>query len=183
MSKRHNICGQAYALTVLTPVIDARETSLARCLDALETGAASPLARVRGTHLARWVIISDVVYAGADQRRADHLGHARLLFTSNFDGPLDPYLEELRTGLGETADLIWAHCIGYPGRADGAAFAAYLRAHQIDCSLFFAAYGERTVGQVTRSLATRRAVVDFVLRAQGMADDELHAAFLQEFVR
>jgi hypothetical protein len=178
----HNTCGQAYALTVLTPILEGRESSLARHLDALQGGSASPLARVHGTHFARWVVIGDVVYEGGDQRR-DHLNLGRLLFTSNFDGRVEPYLEVLRTGLADAADTIWGHCAGYPGSADAAAFAGYLRAHQIESSLFFSAYGERTVQDVTHSLAVRRNVIDFALRAQGLPAAELQAAFRETFGR
>jgi hypothetical protein len=149
----------------------------------LQGGAASPLAGVGATHFARWVIVGDVVYEGTGQRRVDHLKCGRLLFTSNFDGALEPYLEQLRTGLGEVADTIWAHCVGYPGRADPHAFSAYMRAHQLDCSLFFAAYGERCVAEVTESLAARRRVIEFAMRSQGMTAGELHTAFMDAFVR
>jgi hypothetical protein len=176
----HNTCGQAYGLTVLTPILEGRESSLARYLDALGSGPESPLARVPGTHFARWVVIGDVVYEGPDQRR-DHLRLGRLLFTSNFDGPVEPYLEALRIGLGEAADAIWGHCPGYPGSADAAAFAAFLRGHQIESSLFFAAYGDRTVQDVTGSLAVRRELIDFALRAQGIAAAELQSAFREAF--
>lgn len=181
MSDASNICGQAYSLTVLTPIIDGHETRLAQHLDALPSGDASPLAGVPGTHFARWVVIDDVIYEGPDQGARDHLRHARLLFTSNFDGDLDPYLEAMRTGLGDSADTIWGHCIGYPGRGDRDAFDRYMRHHQIDSSLFFAAYGDRTVQDVKRSLAVRTKLVEFALRAQGLGAVELKAAFLEAF--
>ncbi|HXB16011.1 MAG TPA: hypothetical protein VNV44_09750 [Solirubrobacteraceae bacterium] len=181
MNHRRNTCGQAYALSVLTPIRDGEEAALVRCLNALQEGPGSPLAKVPGTHIARWVVIGDVVYEGERQRRADHLSAGRLLFTSNFDGPLAPYLQGLRTSLGEVADRIWGHCSGYPGRADAEAFAAYLCSHQLECSLFFAAYGGRTVEQVERSLATRRNVIDFALRAQRMGAAELQSAFREAF--
>jgi hypothetical protein len=125
-------------------------------------------------------VVGDVIYEGPGQRR-DHLKLARLLFTSNFDGDLAPYLEALRTGLGGVADTIWQHCVGYPGSADADAFAAYLRAHQIENSLFFAAYGERTVDEVNRSLGVRRQVIEFALSAQGLGAPELHTAFRETF--
>jgi hypothetical protein len=181
VSSATNVSGQAYSLTVLTPIIDGHETELARYLDGLPSGDDSPLAGVHGTHFARWVVIDDVIYQGPDQGSREHLQHPRLLFTSNFDGELDPYLEALRTGLGASADTIWGHCLGYPGRDDGDAFSRYLRQHQIDSSLFFAAYGDRTVEDVKRSLALRTRLIDFALRAQGLAAPELKAAFLQEF--
>jgi hypothetical protein len=175
VNEARNISGQAYALTVLTPVRAGAETALARDLDGLGAGAESPLARVPGTHFARWVVIGDVVYEGRGRR--DHLSLARLLFTSNFDGPLAAYLEGLRTGLGETADVIWGHCPGYPGRQEPAAFAAYLRAHQVESSLFFGAYGDRTVAEVQGSLAARRQLIDFALRTQSLEAAALKAAF------
>jgi hypothetical protein len=180
VNDRRNTCGQAYALTVMTPILDGHESVLTRYLSTLEAGPASPLASVPGTHFARWVVIGDVVYEGGSQR-PDHLRAGRLLFTSNFDGPLVPYLEQLRTGLGEIADAIWSHCGGYPGAADAGQFAAYMRSHQLESSLFFAAYGQRTVDDVKRSLAARRAVIDFAVRAQTMAADELQAAFRMTF--
>jgi hypothetical protein len=176
-----NTCGQAYALSVLTPILPGRESSLARVLESLPSAAGSPLARVPGTHFARWVVIGDVVYEGEGQRKRDHLALGRLLFTSNFDGSPGPYLEALRTGLGEHADAIWEHCLGYPGSADASAFAAYLRAHQLESSLFFAAYGERTVQDVRRSLDLRRRLIAFALDAQGKPPAELQAAYREAF--
>ncbi len=109
MNEARNTSGQAHALTVLTPILAGHESLLAALLDTFPSGRGSPLAAVPGTHFARWVIIGDVVFETPGQRR-DHLRQARLLFTSNLDGPLEPYLEVLRTGLGETADAIWSHC-------------------------------------------------------------------------
>src|SRR5207244_3704006 len=72
----------------------------------------------------------------------------RLLFTSNFDGPLDAYLEALRTGLGADGDAIFGHCADYPGSSSAQAWTAWLRARAVPSSLFFAAYGEQTVPEV-----------------------------------
>lgn len=181
MSEGNNICGQAYSLTVLTPIIDGHESELTGYLNGLQSGDHSPLAGVQGTHFARWVVIDDVIYEGAGEGEREHLKHPRLLFTSNFDGQRDPYLGALRTGLGDAADSIWGHCMGYPGRADAGAFIRYMRQHQIDSSLFFAAYGDRTVQDVKRSLAVRMKLMEFALRAQGLPASDLKAAFLQEF--
>jgi len=166
---------------VLAPIREGRESALTHRLNTLQPGPASPLANVTGTHFARWVVIGDVVYEGTSQRRPDHLKAGRLLFTSNFDGPLGQYLEELRAGLGAVADEVWGHCAGYPGSADAGAFAAYMRSHQIESSLFFASYGGRRVAEVERSLATRRQVIDFAVRSQRMAPTELQAAFRETF--
>jgi hypothetical protein len=174
-----NISGDAYALTVLTPILDGHESKLVRRLDALGSGPDSPLARVPGTHFARWVVIDNVIYQGGRQQR-DSLAAGRLLFTSNFDGPVEPYIEGLRTNLGGEADEIWGHCAGYPGQEDSAAFARYMRGHQIDSSLFFAAYGGLKVDEVRANLDLRRRLMDFALRGQAMSPAELRDAFRRE---
>ena len=176
-----NVSGQAYALTVLTPIIDGHAQELTAHLDALPEGVDSPLARVGRTHLARWVVIDDVKYQGHGQRHRDRLRASRLLFTSNLDGDLDSYLEALRSGLGEDADAVWGHCVGYPGHQDRVGFARYLKAHELEAALFFAAYRDRTVEQVHRDLAKRSALIEFALEAQGLEPDELKSRFLEGF--
>jgi hypothetical protein len=177
---RHDICGQAHSLTVLTAIREGHEAPLARYLNALQSGTASPLSRVARTHFARWVVLGDVVFEGKGPR--DHLKCGQLLFTSNFDGrDLDSYLEDLRAGLGPAADEIWGHCCGYPGRDDPAGFVAYMNRHHVESSLFFGAYGDRTVEAVKSSLAARRSVIAFALNSQGMAPTALKAAFERSF--
>ena len=175
-----NRSGQAYGLTVLTPILDDRVSALAAHLDTFGPEEASPLARLAATHFARWVIIEDVVYQGGKQKR-DALKASRLLFTSNFDGSLDDYLEAMRSGLGEHADAVWGHCSGYPGRADPPAFAAYFRNHQVESALFFGAYGDRTVAEVRSDLARRTQLIEFAMAAQGLAPAELQARFHSAF--
>ena len=174
-----NVSGQAYALTVITPVLDGHVAELTAHLDALPEGEASPLARVPGTHLGRWVMIDQVKYQGAGQRHRDSLTSARLLFTSNFDGELDRYLEQLQTGLGEDADAVWGHCTGYPGR--GAGFAPWIKAHQLEAALFFAAYGGHTLEQVRTNLDKRSRAIAFALEAQGLEPEALKARFMEAF--
>ena len=150
----HNVSGQAYALTVLTPIEDGREEELTAHLDALGDGDASPLARVPGTHIARWVVIGEVKFQ-TGPAPPDALA-PRLLFSSNFDGDArrrtwrgcGPAWPATPTRSGATAAAI-------PATQDAAAFAAWMRRHQLDAALFFAAYGEQTVEQVHANLAAR----------------------------
>ena len=176
----HNVSGQAYALTVLAPILDGRADELRAHLDGLGDGAASPLARVPGTHIARWVVIDDVIYQGHGQPKRDTLS-PRLLFSSNFDGDVGAYLEGLRTGMAADADAIWSHCRGYPGHADGPAFAAWMRAHMLEAALFFAAYGGMTVEQVHTNLERRRGLLALVLDGQDLPPDDLKARFMETF--
>ena len=176
-----NVSGQAYALTVLTPILDAHAQELTEHLEALPEGPGSPLARVPGTHLARWVVIDQVNHQGHGQRHRDALAASRLVFISNFDGELDPYLEALRTNLADEADAVWSHCRGYPGHRDRAGFAGWLRAHALEAALFFAAYGGHTLEQVHSDFDTRTRLIEFALGAQGLAAADLKARFEEAF--
>jgi hypothetical protein len=175
-----NVSGQAYALTVLTPIKDGHAQPLVEHLNGLGEGDASPLARVPGTHIARWVVIDHVKFQGAGQRHRDSLS-PRLLFSANHDGDVDAYLEGLRTGMGAEADAIWSHCRDYPGHENAGTFRAYMRAYQLEAALFFAAYGEQTVGDVQRNVGRRRQLIDFAIEAQQLDDAALKARFLEAF--
>lgn len=176
-----NVSGQAYALTVLTPIKDGHAAPLVEHLNALGEGDASPLARVPGTHIARWVVIDDVKFQGHGQRHHDRLGAQRLLFSSNFDGDLDGYLEGLRTGMADDADAIWGHCRDYPGHGNPGTFRAYMRAYQLEAALFFAAYGDQTVDEVKANVAQRRRLIDFAIEAQRLDAATLKSRFLETF--
>jgi hypothetical protein len=175
-----NVSGQAYGLTILAPVADGRADELTAHLNGLAEGDASPLARVPGTHIARWVVVDGVVFQGEGQRKHDELT-PRLLFSSNFDGSLDAYLEGMRTGMADEADAIWGHCRGYPGHRDGPAFAAWMHAHQLEAALFFAAYGGMTVDQVHSNIERRRRLLGFILDAQALPPADLKARFMESF--
>jgi hypothetical protein len=175
-----NVSGQAYALSVLTPILPGHEDELTAQLDAFGDGAASPLARVPGTHIARWVVIPHVIHQGAGQRKRDTLT-PRLLFSSNHDGDVGAYLEGLRTGMGADADAVWGHCRGYPGHQDGPGFATWMRAHTLEAALFFAAYGGMTVRQVVSNLDRRRKLLELVMASPRARGADLKTRFMETF--
>jgi hypothetical protein len=172
-----NRCGQAYALTVLTPIEPGAQDDLRRYLEGLRA-TGSPLARLPRTHFGRWVIVADFV--GDDERAPDHLATPYLLFTACFDGALDSYLDELCVELAAEATAIWGRCSGAPQPVSGATLKDYLLAHQVKTGFFVAAYPQATVGQVRAALARREDMIVFARSAQGMDPAQLQAAFLQQ---
>lgn len=174
-----NVAGQAFALTVLTPIAPGSEDALRTYLEKLHD-AGSPLAKLPRTHFGRWVIVPDIVN-DPKQPREDHLSCQYLLFTSNFDGPLDSYLDELCSRLAPEAREIWGRCVGCPATAAGPELKAYLLHNQIDTGYFVAAYPDATVSAVKRSLRTRERLIEFAVRAQAMEPSELQRSFREEF--
>lgn len=179
LSWTSNTAGQMYALTVLTPIMADRLTTLQSVLDKLPKHP-SPLARVTGTHFARFVVIVDFI-SDPSQPAPEHLPSPYLLFSATLDGERDRYLDELCDKLGNEAQQIWGCCVGAPEPARGEPLKVYLIHNQLDTGLFFSAYPQADVDTVKAALALRHQTIDFAVRAQGMSPDELHAAFLKEF--
>lgn len=177
-----NVSGQAYAFMAMTPVKPGEEKPLADYLRGLRGRGPSPLAKLPRTHIGRFVIVPDFHHDPTwKQRKEEHLDLNYLIFTSNFDGDLDSYLEELCEKLAPEAKEIWGRCVGCPEGAKGDALKKYLKHNQINTGMFFAAYGHATVGMVKKALREREKSIAFAIKAQGMEPEALQKAFLAEF--
>jgi hypothetical protein len=172
-----NTLGQAYALTVLTPIRREAAEDLRALLASFDRDG-SPFAALGRTHFARWVVVEDLVN-DASQSTEDHLAGPYLLFTATLDGELDSYLNVLCRR--DWAAKVWGACIGAPDPARGPALKAYLRHNQIDTGLFFSAYPEARVEEVLRCLALRQKLIDFAADGQAMDDATLQTEFLARF--
>lgn len=180
--KSVNVSGQAYGFLAMTPIKPGEEGALRAYLEGLRARGERPLSKVPRTHMARWVVVDGFNCSPSyKQRRAETLAIPSLAFSSNFDGDLDSYLDDLCEALALEAREIWGRCIGCPEQARGAALKGYLKHNQIDCGFFYAAYGQATVDEVKASLDQRDRLVAFATRAQGMRPAELQQAFISEF--
>ena len=163
-------------LCVVVPVAGGREDALRERLRALPTGPRSPMIRVHGTHFARWTIV----------RLEDRLGRPDpeqpplLLFASEFDGELEPYVDRLCAKLGREAHDIWGHCEGYPG-PDSGALARFLLEHRVEPGYSVVAYPDATVDEVRAAFALRERLNDFLVRAAPLDSHALRHAWLQRF--
>jgi hypothetical protein len=136
----------------------------------------SPFARVSSTHFARLVVLDDVVFVGAPSCE-EHLKSRYLIFETNFDGDLDPYLIRMAKEVPNFVDSVWKHCVGYPGLADPAAFAAYMKKCQIETTFFFADVNNKTVQQNLKALQVQSALSHFIERNQGKPAAETQKSF------
>ncbi len=179
-----NQSGSVYGLTVLSPILNdahavpSHDLQIRKYLATLPTGADSPFAIAPGTHLARLVVMDDVVYVGMPVCE-EHLKSKYLVFESNCDGDLDTYLTGLAARVPHHLDAIWSHCTGYPGATDITAFLRYIKACQLETTFFFAAVNDKSVTDTLIALQTQRAVADFIATHQGMDPGQIQ----QEFIR
>jgi hypothetical protein len=174
---RGNRAGSAYALTTFARVLPGKADELEAYLAELPKGAQSPFARLEMLHVARVQLFRSLVHQGPAQTHTDTLQNTHLVFTSTIDGDLDPYLDALAARVPE-ADEWWGRRAGSPGRANAAAFRAWVRGKQVDTALFQSAIPTAKVGDVHEALALRERVIDFAVEAQ-----TLDAATLQEHFR
>jgi len=179
-----NKSGNLYGLTILSPIIDdekatpSHDLQIRKYLASLATDDRSPFALAPGTHLARLVVMDDVIYVGMPACE-EHLKSKYLVLESNFDGELDDYLGGLADHVPEQLDSIWGHCVAYPGAANRQAFIDYMKACQLDTTFYFAAINDKSLPETLRALHTRSAVADFIANHQGMEPARLQAEFVQ----
>lgn len=140
------------ALTALTPIIPGRREALQQVLamvrDRIESGGPTPLDEIGTVHFARWVVLPDDSDGG------------QLLFTTNFDGPWDDYIEDFAARSAQSFDAIYSNCVGWPerGAQDIEAFKAFVRQHEVPSAVYYRAYPMATVRQVKAALKLKEAV-------------------------
>jgi hypothetical protein len=140
-------------LTALTPIIPGHRAQLQQVLAELAqrigSGGATPLDEIGSVHFARWAVLATGHAAGS------------LLFTSNFDGPWDNYIEEFAAKSAPTFDAIYSHCQEWPpnGARDVDAFKAYVRKYEVQADVYYRAYPMATVRQVRSALRLKAATI------------------------
>jgi hypothetical protein len=79
---------------------------------------------------------------------------------SDYDGSWENYIDEFAEMILSGLDAIWGTSFGYPpdGARDLPAFKRFLRAHQVPAEVFFSAYPDQTILNVSSNLALARAV-------------------------
>jgi hypothetical protein len=174
--------GSVYGLTLLCPIIDdndaipSHDLQIRYHLSTLSLGPDGPFATAPGTHLARLVVLDDVVYVGVPSCE-EHLNSKYLVFESNCDGDRDTYLTGLARNIPDQLDAIWQHCIGYPGTKDLSAFLNYMKKCQLETTFFFAPVNDKSVTQTLSALQTQRAVAAFIATHQSCSAADLQKDF------
>ena len=128
-------------LTVITPIAPGQAEALKSVLDEIGNDVNHNqyirFSEIRTTHFARWVIFDN---------------DTRLLFTSNFDGVWQDYIDLLIAQGKKGVEAIWSKCVGYPTTSDEAAFRTqfrkYIGEHTIPTTTFYQGYAGHTVQEV-----------------------------------
>jgi len=132
-------------LTAIAPIKAGSLDSLRQALKMVAAANPSPIEKVATVHCARWVIFDN---------------DSRLLFTADFDGTWDEYVDDFIDNAPQGLDLVFGHCEGYPagGAQDREAFKQYVRDHQVDLSnvTAYCAYPDSSVRDIQKASRIRK---------------------------
>jgi len=136
-----------------------------------------PFGSLKKLHFASMVIFPD-----------DHFG-PYLVFENNFDGPLEPYLNDLYEYAAAGLHRIYGHCLDYrvAGANDRAGMIAYLRAHVVRPAAYHIGNTGRTAEQIKHEADLRSGLetfLDGVARKGGAKASPVNLRRqIQEFVK
>ena len=128
-------------------------------------------------HNARWVILDEDLLPGIDG--------PHVLFSVNYDGLLEGYLEEFATVDEGPLNQAFSEAVGWPRARPIKNFIEYVKAHQHPASLFYANYPRATVGYVNRAMQWKEKTDNFIKILEGLPKDkpEQWQAATQKFLK
>jgi hypothetical protein len=184
-----NKSGNAYALTILcpirqeappTPVEGMVDQSCTACLQyqlqQVKVNQDSPMARVPNTYLCRFYVLKDVPYQGKPAY-LERLKSDYLVFSSNFHGDLEPYLEGLWKAIEADVRAIMQYCVGFETVHDAASFIGYVRNCQVETTFFFNGSTDEPLAEQLKGLYLKQEFSKFAFDNQGKGPRELQDAF------
>ena len=204
-----NVAGHAFALTMMCPIKAGTEKNVAFAdairnqLEIWNGLPTSPMVKIPNTYLCRYYVVDDVFSQSLpgggfwdnaldlwpfpinDRLRLaalpyeDHLKSRYLVFSSNFHGDLEPYLE----GMWRTAEAairsVWQHCYGFEHVVDAVTFIDYAKRCQVDTSLFFVGSNDDSLAAQLKALYVKQEFSRFAQETQDMPAAELRRAYLE----
>ncbi len=147
------------ALTIVATVADGRVEELETLLHDLGgSPGGPPFDRIPTLHFARLFVLE------ATEDLAGTAIPPRLVFLSDIDAPVGPYLTALVDAFGTMLDEIFGHCVGYPveGSRTRADRIAYLEQQTVGTAAAYVNTVGRSVEQIRREAELRRAIEGFL---------------------
>jgi hypothetical protein len=86
----------------------------------------------------------------------------KLLFSTDFDGPLEEHLDELIDVAGHGLDVVFGHCVGWPGHQDRRAAHDFFLRNRVPTNTFYTGTMGRSVGQIHREAHLRDRIQGFL---------------------
>ncbi len=160
------------ALTVITEIKPGEtgrlRSLLCRINEDVESNDLVPFLKLTTIHFARWVILPEV--RGNEGKITFP---AMLVFSTNFDAPLDNHLRELVNVACIGIDQVYSRCEGYHSQPERmrANLLDYLQAHMVDYDIFYVGNPGISVSQVHEEAGLRAAIEEFLDREAAKNSD------------
>lgn len=163
------------SLSVFAPVREGHLDALKALLGAWPEGEQSPVKRLKGTHMARFLVVPHLKKkTGAPLDDTPYL-----LFSADFDGTAEAYLDMLVT-LPEIRE-VFSHCAGLRDDPDPESFRRFLGDYTLRPGYSVVAFPEADLEAVLKGLDLRKDLADFALRTRGFDAASLKQEWLTTF--
>ena len=176
----------AAGLTVLCPIVNGGDGQLSNAmrtrkhLQGMGLDSKSPMTKVPNTYLCRFYVLNDVFYESSPATE-EHLKSKYLVFSSNYYGTLETYLEDMWKHAQDDVRSIWQHCVAFDKVNSAADFLRYMKKCQVKNHLFFNGSTGDPLADQLKSLYLKQEFSRFVYENQGKRPEELKQAF-QAFI-
>jgi len=177
----------ASGLTLLCPIINGKEGQQSysmrtrQYLQDMPLNEQSPMSKVPNTYLCRFYVLNDVFYQGSPAKE-EHLQSKYLVFSSNYYGDLDSYLN----GMWQTAEKemreIWQHCVAFDKVNSVNDFIRYIKKCQVKNSLFFNGSNGKPLDEQLKDLYLKQEFSRFAYEHQNSSAENLQSDF-KDFIK
>lgn len=159
-----NIAGKAYAMNVVTPIrwYMTWINKLIFWLAVRIPGVLNGLITLSLIHYARWTVIGrdQFPHLDASQPKED-LHYSYMLFSSNFNGSWEQYVDSFTFAIPAGLDLFWKWNIRYPNSVPLTPFHDYIRHNQLDTDHFYNAYPLASSNDVKSAKHLKQELIEF----------------------
>jgi hypothetical protein len=177
-----NVAGKAYVMTVITPMRPWL-TWIQRLVYMAIRAAPSTMRSLLGLtfiHFARWAIVKRKQWPNYGQGR-QNLQNDYLLFSSNFNGTWDQYLDSFSDGIPTGVDAFWISTTKFPHSIPSTPFKDYIRVNQIDTDYYYNATPGAAQTDVKAALRVRRAILTLAQQSDSQTPEEFRTAYIAAF--
>jgi hypothetical protein len=174
-----NVAGKAYVMNALSPIrpwltwVERLNYMAGRAIPA----TLGPLLGLSFIHFARWAIIKRDQWPDLGQGK-QKLRNDYLLFTSNFNGTWDQYLDAFSDGNPTGVDLAWLTSTKFPHSIPSTPFKDYIRVNQIDTDYYYNATPGAAQRDIKSALRVRRAILDLAEKHANLPPADFQKAYV-----
>jgi hypothetical protein len=174
-----NVAGKAYVMNVITPMRPCL-TWIQRLVYMVVRATPSTMKGLLGLsfiHFGRWAIVKRKQWPDYGQGRQS-LQNDYLLFSSNFNGTWDQYLDAFSDGIPTGVDAFWISSTKFPHSIPSTPFKDYIRVNQIDTDYYYNATPGAAQTDITAALRVQRTIRALAQQPDSLTPEQFQKAYV-----